>query len=138
MAQFPQALGWTAADAAIAPQRIESLAQRLAFTFSGDTAPPLIANFLPVPGSAIARKQPITFDVTDANGFGRIMVLAKQSSFEYVIHDGDAFLLGFAIDSTRIAIASGFAYSVVPDSGWEVAPTIRIFAVDAAGNETPP
>ena len=137
MAQFPQVAIDFAAFGLPAPQKILSKSQRLAFTFSGDVTPPVIADFLPVPGSPVARKQPITFDVTDADGFGRVMVLAKQASFEYVVHDGDAFLLGFAGSSTRLAIAGGWAYSIVPDSGWDVAPTIRIYAVDAKGNETP-
>lgn len=138
MAQFAQALGFTPAEALPSSQRILPHAQRSAFTFSGDTTPPLIANLLPVPGSEVARSQALTFDVTDADGFGRVIVSVKQGAFEFMVHDGDDFLQGFAVDSTRLVIAGGWSYSVIPDSGWDIAPTIRIFAVDAVGNETPP
>ena len=138
MAQFDQVLGWTPADAANAPQTVNPHPSRLAFTFSSDTTPPLIANLLPVPGAEVGRNEPITFDVTDADGFGRIMVIVKQGLFEFLVHDGDSFVQGFTVNSTRLPISNGYAYSVVPDSGWDIAPTVRIFAVDAAGNETPP
>jgi hypothetical protein len=101
-----------------------------------DATPPTIANMLPAPGTAIARTDPILFDVTDNQNLKRCLVLVYFTDGTYeVIHDGDNFAQGYAALSSRLAITGGFRYRVRRTAGWLSTPTVKIVAYDASGNE---
>lgn len=103
-----------------------------------DTTPPVVSGFDPAPGTQITRTQAIDFDVTDDSGlFARIFVVAffKSTGVQEVIHDGTGFVGFFTATSSRVVIANGFRYTVLRSGGWTEAPTIRVFPIDAAGNE---
>jgi len=105
----------------------------------GDIIPPVIGNFDPTPGSALARTDPVAFDVTDDSGsFIRIFVVAFFATIgdQEVIHDGGAFVGRYSAASSRVPITNGFRYTVTRNGGWLGPPTIRIFPIDAAGNQT--
>jgi len=103
-----------------------------------DTTPPVVDNFVPTPGSQIDDDQVVQFDVTDDSGvFTRKVVVAKfPNGREEVIHNGDAFNEHYAAYSSRTQITDGFRYFVRRTAGWYGSIlTIRVFAIDAAGNE---
>lgn len=103
-----------------------------------DVVAPVVDNYDPPIGTAIARTTPIAFDVKDASGlFCIIMVTAKfpDGSHE-VIHTGAAFATFYDLNSDRSPIANGFRYTVTRRGGWSGAPTIETFAIDSAGNES--
>jgi hypothetical protein len=103
-----------------------------------DAAPPVVGNFDPAPGTAIARTGSVTFDVTDDSGdFRRIFVVAyfPATGVAEVVHDGDGFRGFYAAKSSRTMIAGGFRYTLLRSGGWPGAPTIQTFAIDHAGNE---
>lgn len=104
----------------------------------GDVTPPVVSAFDPAPGAQIQRTAPIEFDVTDDSGsFARIFVVAlfKATGAQEVVHDGDAFVGFYTATSSRVPITNGFRYTVARFGGWPAAPTIRVFPIDAAGNE---
>jgi hypothetical protein len=97
----------------------------------------VVSNFAPPLGSALARTDPVFFDVTDNLGALRLVHLsAKFADGTYeVIHDGTDFAAGYATLSTRTAITNGFRYRVRRSAGWISGPTIVPLAIDTAGNE---
>jgi len=98
--------------------------------------PPEVSNILPAPGTQIYATTPITLDVTDDTGFGRIMLVAQFSNGDYdVIHDGDNFAPNYSGSSTLVALVSGSQFSVLKAGGWRANPTFRVFAFDSAGNQ---
>jgi hypothetical protein len=102
-----------------------------------DTTPPVVGAVSPAPGTAISPTQPVTFQVTDDSGvFRRIVVNATYpTGVVECVHDGDGFRGFYSLNSTRVAITQGFAYSLLRAGGWPGSPTITVFAIDAAGNE---
>jgi hypothetical protein len=102
-----------------------------------EDAPPTVSNVAPTPGSAIARVDPVFFDVTDDQGSLRLVLVAARfadGSYE-VVHDGTDFAAGYATLSTREAITNGFRYRVRRAAGWPSGPTIVPFVVDTSGQE---
>lgn len=103
-----------------------------------ETTPPAISNILPAPGTAIARNGPLQFTVTDDGPMRRVLVLIiyPDGSTE-VAHDGDGFMSSFAALSSRTAVVgpAGWAYRIQRANGWPQAPSFRIVAIDAVGNE---
>jgi hypothetical protein len=103
-----------------------------------DTTLPTVSNFSPVAGTTIEADDPLQFDVTDDSGeFARILVVAKYEDLsEELIHDGESFVGVYTTNSTRSLITNGFQYIVYRYGGWPSGVTIRVFAIDAAGNES--
>lgn len=98
--------------------------------------PPVVNNFTPTTGTSITKYQHLEFDVTDAEGLLRSMVLVTFGDGTYeVIHDGDVFASKYASRSTRTPITGGHHFTVLPASGWTSSPTIRVMAVDTGGLE---
>lgn len=104
---------------------------------AGDAIPPTVGNFVPASGTPIAKTASVRFDVLDNSGnFARIFLVAAfdESGVQEVIHDGDNFAPYYA-HSSRVAIAGGFRFTVSRTTGWPSAPRIRIFPLDASGNQ---
>jgi len=102
-----------------------------------DETPPVVSNFSPLPGEVLDPLDPIQFDVTDNRSlFTRILVtMTMPDGVEELVHDGNEFNAYYAAHSIRIVIAGGFRYTVRRTMGWPGAPTVRVFAIDSAGNE---
>lgn len=103
-----------------------------------DSTAPVVSNYSPTPGTTINPTDAITFDVTDNSGnFTRIMVVVwfRETGVQEVIHDGDGFTGYYTSASSRVIISGGYRYAVARFGGWEYSPTIRVFPIDAAGNE---
>lgn len=103
-----------------------------------DVENPVTTVVSPTAGETITATTPIVIDVTDDSGrFRRVLVAVFFSGLgkTLLVHDGDSFLGGFAISSTREMIDGGYRYTVVSDAGWEASPTIRVFTFDQSGKE---
>lgn len=106
-----------------------------------DSTPPQITNLTPAAGSSLDANEPITLDVTDETGFGRVAILASFSDgiggeIVEVVHDGDAFRGNYlGVINLRTNITDGFRFTILRDGGWTAAPTFEFLAVDAGGNE---
>jgi hypothetical protein len=103
-----------------------------------DTTSPVVTNFSPVAGTEIASTDSIQFEVTDTSGsFARILVAVwfKETGVQELVHDGDAFTGLYTAVSSRVIITNGYRYTVAKSGGWGSSPTIRVFPIDAAGNE---
>jgi hypothetical protein len=104
-------------------------------------ANPVVGNFSPPSGAAITAGSMLQFDVTDANSggaFARVIVHFQFPSLgEWeVAHDGDSFAPMYAGGgSTREAIANGYRFKVKRSGGWPAPPVVKVFAVDAEGDE---
>jgi hypothetical protein len=103
-----------------------------------DSIVPVVNNFSPSPGETLQPSDTVQFDVTDNSGsFTRILVVAwfKSTGDQEVVHDGDSFIGHYTASSSRVIISGGYRYYVSRSGGWELAPTIRVFPIDAQGNE---
>lgn len=103
----------------------------------GDTSPPIVTNMAPVPGE-VTKNDQISFDVTDVSP-GTVLIvihLKYTSSTEtIVVHDGAEFKPPFdTVDSSRVAIADGYTYTVRPSGGWTGGFLLEVLAVDGDGN----
>lgn len=111
--------------------------QRL-YDFLGEEAvtpsPPVVTLITPAEGE-IAADTPIVIEVTDADGFAALIVVAEMPAVEIadVVHDGTEFKPAYAAGSTREAIANGWRYTILRRSAWPAAPTITVHPVDALG-----
>lgn len=102
-----------------------------------DTTPPAIGNFVPTVGSTILPASSVQFDVTDASGLRRVILIAEFADGSWdAVHDGDSFSPKYAAASTRAPITNGYTFSVARVGGWLLSPTFRIVAIDLMGNET--
>lgn len=102
-----------------------------------DTTAPVTGSFTPAVSSTIAQADFLVFNTADNVALRRALILVSYPDSTYiVVHDGDAFAVGFAGVSTRTAISGGYQFSVRPNAGWTAAPTLRIIATDLSGNET--
>lgn len=105
---------------------------------SGPPSPPEISNFIPATGSQITRQQMLQFDVTDFNGFTRILLRATYPNLgvSEVIHDGYQFGYHYSnVGNTFMQIIDGYRYTVLRDGGWPESPIITPFAIDIDGTE---
>lgn len=103
-----------------------------------DLTPPELTDISPTPGTGMAATTPVTFNVTDAGGGLRRVLLVASFSFSEapeLVHDGATFTPPYASHSTRTPVAGGYAYSLLRKGGWPSAFTLTPFAVDTAGNE---
>lgn len=102
-----------------------------------DTEPPVVGNFDPPPGTALARDTVISFDVTDDAGLAAVLIAADFgfSGAREVVYDATGFAARYA-GSTREEIPGGFRFRIARVGGWPEGggPTLLIDAVDTAGN----
>ncbi len=103
---------------------------------SDDETAPTVDNFDPPAGTPISRTRRLGFDVKD-NGTLRLTAVLVEfdgTSLYEVAWDGMAFSPLYA-DSTRTTVTGGHRYELRRTGGWPVAPTVRVVAIDTAGNE---
>jgi hypothetical protein len=102
-----------------------------------DAVAPTIGAFDPPQGSTIDENTPVYFEVTDNLGqLGRVFVVAVfDDGVEEVVHDGVNFRGYYQVGCSRVIVTDGWGYTVLRSGGWPSSPTIRVFAVDAEGNE---
>lgn len=100
-----------------------------------DPTPPVVTAETPQ-GTVLTPATPVVFTVTDEIELRRVIVHVRHAGrlAVEVVHDGDDFAPLYA-GSSRTAITGGWRYSVTRLGGWLSAPTFRVFAADAAGNE---
>lgn len=99
---------------------------------------PTISNVQPAAATAIASTDPVSFDITDPEGFVRILLVADFPllGIREVIHDGTSFSPNYTgFGNARTAITNGFSYSVLRKGGWPVSPIIIPYAIDTTGQE---
>lgn len=104
---------------------------------TSDVVIPIVANVSPAPGAPVTSTTPVSFDVTDDSGiFRRVLVCVTQDGATEVAHDGDGWLGNYAGGGcSRTPIAGGFHFILLRDDGWLTSPTVRVYAIDQAGNE---
>jgi hypothetical protein len=100
-----------------------------------DTTGPEASNFSPAPGSAVEPTGAISFDVTDESEIRRAFVVVRYDALgrAEVAHDGIRFRDLY--EGSVEPIAGGSRFVLRRRGGWIGAPTVQVFAVDAAGNE---
>ena len=105
-----------------------------------DILPPVIDNFVPDENVAIARTDPVQFDVTDNSGvFSAIIVHVRflEDGLCECAYNGLNFEARYAAGSSRVAVANGGRFTVRRTGGWVSTPIqLVITAIDAAGNLT--
>lgn len=101
---------------------------------AGDGVPPTVTLVSPTTGT-IEAFEPITFNVTDNDGLGSAIVVARFNArgIEEIVHQGERFGPAYAAQSTRVAIVGGFRYTVRRSGGWPESPAIDVYATDIAG-----
>lgn len=99
---------------------------------------PTVGTFSPANPGSLITTNPASFDVTDATGFGRIIVHVTYSTgLVELIHDGSAYKAPYAAGSTRTPIVDGYHYSIARSDGWAAqGAVIAITAIDALGVES--
>lgn len=103
--------------------------------------PPVVTNYVPAVGTAIAAADQVQFDVTDDESFFRRIVVScafrDSTGIDEVVHDGVNFQGLYVAQSSRQLITGGWRYFVRRSTGWPGAPTFETFAIDHDGNEAP-
>lgn len=100
--------------------------------------PPVVDNVTPTVGTTLGPTTPITLDVTDIEGFGRIRLSVKFANGDYdVVFDGTSFAPKYDQHSTVTPITDGYTFSVRPDAGWAAGSSPQLFVdvSDAGGLE---
>jgi hypothetical protein len=107
------------------------------FTVVVTPSPPVISNITPSAGTTITVATPIEFDITDTEGFTRIIVEASFVGTVEVenVHNGTTFSSLYVAGSTRTVIDNGFHYSLVRNPQWPGNITLNTYAVDIQGTE---
>jgi hypothetical protein len=100
----------------------------------GDGAAPVVTLVSPLTGFVEAF-QAVVIDVTDNVGLGRVFVVADMpgSGREELVYRGDRFTAQYAAQSTQVAIAGGFRFTIKRSAGWPSSPTLVAYAVDLTG-----
>jgi hypothetical protein len=113
----------------------------LGFSAAASSAtPPVISNVVPAVASAIGPTDILSFDVTDSEGFVRILLVADFPGIgiREVIHDGFSFSANYStFGNSRSVITNGFHYTMLRSGGWPVSPVIIPYAIDTTGRENP-
>lgn len=111
-------------------------------TVTADVTAPVVSNVTPTAGTGIYSTDTVGFDVTDAGGFRRVMLVAdfaaniNRDAIKEVIHDGTSWGPNYTgSPNARAAITNGYRYTIRRVDGWPSAPTITPFAIDTSGNE---
>ena len=101
--------------------------------------PPVVGNFAPATGTAIAATTLLSFDVTDDSGLFRRIIVAAQFpnlGIYEVIHEGVGFAPKYrGAGNLQVAITNGFRYTILREGGWPASPSITVFAIDQGGAE---
>lgn len=138
MADFPAELLWVWPGTVFADH--DSIESPLLFDFTvppvPDTTPPVVGAFVPAAGTQLTTSTAVVVPVTDNSGaFSSILITAAFSSgVVEQVYDGAEFVGRYAGASARSLITNGYAFALLRAGGWVDAPTLRVFAVDAAGN----
>ena len=102
-----------------------------------DTVAPVVENFDPAPGSAIQPDSKVGFDVCDGVAVASSIIIADfpHGGLRDVVYDAGGFAPRYGA-SSREPIPGGFRFRISRAGGWPGGggPTIRIYAVDPAGN----
>jgi len=102
----------------------------------GQSSPPVVSNLEPPAGSLVRPDTPISFDITDADGFSLIIPMMSLNDFttpEPVTNNLDGFEPLYQ-GSTRTAITGGYHYVLRRKGGWTATPRLIIWAVDRVGS----
>lgn len=101
-------------------------------------AAPVVANRTPTPPSLIDSDDSVSFDVTSVPALQRVMVfvLLPGAEVQEVVHDGTDFTSRYSAFSSRTAIANGFRFTIRRQPVWPDSPTVAIFAINTALEET--
>ncbi len=100
-----------------------------------DTTPPAITDISPAVGTAIGKRAQISFKVTDTSGLRKTVIIAEFGpKMKELVHDGDSFAHPYTV-SSREAVTGGFLFVISRSNGWPSAPTLKVIAIDTAGNE---
>lgn len=97
---------------------------------------PIAAVVSPASG-VLDGQEPIVVDVTDADSELRrvfLVVRIPALGLEELVHQGDRFTPNYA-QSTRVAIANGFRYTIVRAGGWPASPVLDVYPIDVTGQE---
>ena len=101
---------------------------------SGDGAAPVVTLVSPLAGTLEAFEA-VVVDVTDNTTLGRVFLVARMPALnlEELIYAGNRFTPQYAAQSSQVAIAGGFRFTVKRSAGWPASPTLDAYAVDASG-----
>jgi hypothetical protein len=110
------------------------------FIFGGVTpepTTPVVDNVDPPAGTAIAPADPLSFDVTDPDGFAAILLSAEFPNVpgEELVFNGTNFTEPYAAGSTRVAVAEGFHFELRRAGGWPGPPSLTVYPFDSLGTE---
>jgi hypothetical protein len=98
-----------------------------------DKLAPVITLVSPAAGTALSPSDAIVVDVTDDGTLAHVELRAAQLDDIECVHDGTAYTPRYAY-STRVALASGYRYTIRRRDGWIAAPTLTATAIDSQGN----
>lgn len=103
--------------------------------------PPVFQNITPAPASTIDPATLLQFDVIDTASALVLVVpiiIVDATVAGELVHDWtlNQFAAAYLANSSRIAIANGFRYTMRRFFGWAAPPTLRAWAVNAAGQLT--
>lgn len=101
-----------------------------------DSTAPTVTNVTPANGSSLGAGDSVQFDVTDDGTFRKLIITAAHGGLREVVYEESAFCAGYSERSTVAAITGGYRFVLRRFDGWRSAPTIRVHAVDTAGNES--
>ena len=108
------------------------------------SVPPNLSGWSPALGTAITKKQVLSFSVQPAtpNPMRRVVLLVSfpQLNTYEVVHDGDGFTTAnypAALGNVRTAVGDGFTFSVLRVNGWPASPRLVPMAVDIDGAINP-
>jgi hypothetical protein len=104
-----------------------------------EPTPPIVDGLIPAAGTNVSVSRVLQFDVTDTEGFTRIIVKAQKVGvlLDEVVHDGTQFGAMYQnASNTRTPITDGYRYTILRDGGWVVGgPTLTVYATDTRGAE---
>lgn len=103
--------------------------------------PPVFQNITPAPSSSILPATPLMFDVVDTGSSIVLVVpiiIVDPTVAGELVYDwtAGAFAAAYEQNSSLITITNGYRFSMRRLYGWATPPTLRVWAVDAAGNVT--
>jgi len=103
----------------------------------GDGSAPDVVIVGPAAGTPVDALTPLVLEVTDDIALGMLIIAARfpTRGIEEVVHNGQRFAAQYDGASSRVAVAAGFRFTILRNGGWVDAPTIDVYAVDAAGTE---
>lgn len=104
---------------------------------SPDTNLPVITIVSPIIGSTILKSTSLVIDVTDNLGLlVDVSISAELTSLpaEESVYSNSTFSNAYNA-SVRVGITNGFRFTINRNVGWPSSPTVKIVAIDTAGNK---